>query len=61
VRLLIIEDNRDLSIELTGFFEQQGDNTIDTVADGIADLHLPLLNKELSNETITQKRPVWLV
>lgn len=44
MRLLIIEDNRDLSIELADFFEQQGD-TVDTAADGITGLHLAVVNQ----------------
>ena len=44
MRLLIIEDNRDLSFELTDFFEQQGD-IIDTAADGITGLHLAVVNQ----------------
>ena len=44
MRLLIIEDNRDLLIELGDFFEQQGD-IIDTAADGISGLHLAVVNQ----------------
>lgn len=44
MRLLIIEDNRDLCSELADFFELQGD-TIDTAADGITGLHLAVVNE----------------
>ena len=43
MRLLIIEDNQDLSAELADFFEVQGD-TIDTAADGVTGLHLAVVN-----------------
>lgn len=43
MRLLIIEDNKDLSIELADFFEEQGD-IVDTAADGITGLHLAVVN-----------------
>lgn len=43
MRLLIIEDNQDLSAELAGFFEMQGD-TIDTAGDGLTGLHLAVVN-----------------
>jgi len=43
MRLLIIEDNQDLSAELADFFEMQGD-TIDTAADGVTGLHLAVVN-----------------
>ncbi|MGZ8165523.1 MAG: response regulator transcription factor [Methylobacter sp.] len=44
MRLLIIEDNQDLSIELADFFELQGD-IIDTAADGVTGLHLAVVNQ----------------
>lgn len=43
MRLLIIEDNKDLSIELADFFEGQGD-IVDAAADGITGLHLAVVN-----------------
>jgi DNA-binding response OmpR family regulator len=43
MRLLIIEDNQDLSVELADFFEVQGD-TIDTATDGVTGLHLAVVN-----------------
>ena len=44
MRLLITEDNQDLSAELADFFEMQGD-TIDTAADGVTGLHLAVVNE----------------
>lgn len=43
MRLLIIEDNRDLLLELTDFFESQG-HVVDTALDGITGLHLAVVN-----------------
>jgi DNA-binding response OmpR family regulator len=43
MRLLIIEDNKDLSFELTDYLESQGD-IVDTAADGITGLHLAVVN-----------------
>lgn len=43
MRLLLIEDNRDLAIELADFFESQGD-IIDAAADGVTGLHLAVVN-----------------
>jgi DNA-binding response OmpR family regulator len=43
MRLLIIEDNQDLSAELADFFEVQGDS-IDTATDGVTGLHLAVVN-----------------
>ncbi len=44
MRLLLIEDNRDLAVELADFFESQGD-IIDAAADGITGLHLAVVNE----------------
>lgn len=43
MRLLLIEDNRDLLTELADFLEAQGD-IIDTAEDGITGLHLAVVN-----------------
>lgn len=43
MRILIIEDNKDLSFELTDYLEGQGD-IIDNAADGITGLHLAVVN-----------------
>lgn len=44
MHLLIVEDNRDLAIELADYFEAQGD-TIDAAADGVTGLHLAIVNQ----------------
>ncbi len=43
LRLLIIEDNYDLALELADFFEGQG-HVIDRAADGVTGLHLAVVN-----------------
>ncbi len=43
MRLLIVEDSRDLLLELTDFFESQG-GVVDTATDGITGLHLAVVN-----------------
>lgn len=43
MHLLIVEDNRDLAIELTDYFETRGDS-VDTAADGVTGLHLAVVN-----------------
>lgn len=43
MRLLIIEDNKDLSFEMTDYLESQGD-IVDAAADGITGLHLAVVN-----------------
>lgn len=42
--LLIVEDNRDLAIELADYFESQG-HIIDAAADGVTGLHLAVVNR----------------
>lgn len=43
MRILIVEDDRDLSLELADFFESLG-HVIDAAADGISGLHLSIVN-----------------
>jgi DNA-binding response OmpR family regulator len=43
LRILIVEDNRDLALELADFLEQQG-HVIDAAADGVTGLHLAIVN-----------------
>ncbi len=43
IRLLLIEDNQDLLIELVDFFESQN-NIVDTATDGLTGLHLAVVN-----------------
>ncbi|WP_305910245.1 response regulator transcription factor [Methylomarinum sp. Ch1-1] len=43
MRLLIIEDNQDLALELADYFEDQG-NVIDCASDGVTGLHLAVIN-----------------
>ncbi|MGR9053357.1 MAG: response regulator transcription factor [Gammaproteobacteria bacterium] len=44
MRVLIIEDNRDLAIELADYFEGLGD-VVDAAADGVTGLHLAVVNR----------------
>ena len=44
MRLLIVEDNHDLALELADFFESQG-HVIDAAADGVTGLHLAVVNE----------------
>lgn len=43
LRLLVVEDDRDLSLELTDFLESQG-HVVDSAADGLTGLHLAAVN-----------------
>jgi len=44
MKLLFIEDNEDLAIELAEYFEAAGD-TVDAAADGVTGLHLAIANE----------------
>lgn len=43
MRILIIEDNHDIAVNLADYLESQG-NTIDAAADGITGLHMAVVN-----------------